>query len=110
MEMKPGQQVSFTNDEKNFYIKSNELEKPAEWREGIIRFYDEDLNSIAHRLERNFMTRIFIADEEAGKLRFTASFDTEPLDKILKLLREAHEFKIEQTTNGVIIKSSKNNI
>ncbi len=110
MVMKPGQKVSFTNKERNFHIKSNELEKPAEWREGIIRFYDEDLNSIALRLERNFMTRIFIADEQAGKLRFTASFDTEPLEQILKLLREAHEFTLEKTTNGIIIKSSKNNI
>jgi ferric-dicitrate binding protein FerR (iron transport regulator) len=110
MVMKPGQKVSFTNKERNFHIKSNELEKPAEWREGIIRFYDEDLNSIALRLERNFMTRIFIADEQAGKLRFTASFDTEPLEQILKLLREAHEFTFEKTTNGIIIKSSKNNI
>jgi ferric-dicitrate binding protein FerR (iron transport regulator) len=110
MAIKPGQKVSFTNDEKNFHLKSNELEKPAEWREGILRFYDEDLNSIAQRLERNFSTRIFIADEQVAKLRFTASFDTEPLDKILKLLSEAHKFKIEQTTNGIIIKSFKNNI
>jgi ferric-dicitrate binding protein FerR (iron transport regulator) len=110
MVMKPGQKVSFSNDEKNFYIKLNELEKPAEWREGILRLYDEDLNSIAQKLERKFSTRIFIADEQVGKLRFTASFDTEPLDKILKLLSEAHEFKIEKTTNGIIIKSIKNNI
>lgn len=108
--MKPGQKVSFSNNEKNFYVKSNELEKPAEWRDGILRFYDEDLNSIAQELERKFMTRIFIADEQAGRLRFTASFDTEPLDKILNLLKEAHQFKIDKTTNGIIIKSFKNNI
>lgn len=105
--IKPGQKVSFTNDEKNFFIKSNELEKPAEWREGIIRFYDEDLNSISLILERKFRTKIFIKDKEVGKLRFTASFDTEPLDKILNLLKEAHEFKTEKTTNGIIIKSIK---
>jgi len=83
------------------------LEKPAEWREGILRFYDEDLNSISLILERKFRTKIFIKDKEVGKLRFTASFDTEPLDKILNLLKEAHEFKTEKTTNGIIIKSIK---
>lgn len=108
--MNPGQKVMFTNQEKNFFIKSNELEKPAEWRNGILRFYDEDLNSIAQILERKFTTRIFIKDEEAGKLRFTASFDTETLDKILSLLKEAHNFKIEKTSSGIIIKSVKNNI
>jgi len=110
VEMKPGQKVSFTNDENNFYIKSNELEKPAEWRTGILRFYDEDLNSISKKLERKFMTRIFIVDDEVGKLSFTASFNTEPLDKILNLLKEAHHFKTINTTNGIIIKSLKNNI
>lgn len=110
MVMKPGQKVSFSNDEKNFYTKLNELEKPAEWREGILRFYDEDLNSISKKLERKFMTQIFIMDDEVGKLSFTASFDTEPLDKILNLLCEAHEFKTLKTTNGIIIKSIKNNI
>ena len=110
MVLKPGQKVLFSNDEKNFYTKSNELEKPAEWREGILRFYDEDLNSISKKLERKFMTKIFIMDDEVGKLSFTASFDTEPLDKILNLLSEAHEFKTLKTTNGIIIKSIKNNI
>jgi ferric-dicitrate binding protein FerR (iron transport regulator) len=110
MVMKPGEKVSFANDEKNFYIKSIELEKPAEWRDGILRFYDEDLNSISQKLERKFMTKILITDEEIGKLRFTASFDTEPLDKILKLLSEAHDFKTIKTTKGIIIKSNKNNI
>jgi ferric-dicitrate binding protein FerR (iron transport regulator) len=110
MVMKPGQKVSFSNDEKNFYTKSNELEKPAEWREGILRFYDEDLNSISKKLERKFMTQIFIEDDEVAKLSFTASFDTEPLDKILNLLSKAHEFKTQKTTNGIIIKSVKNNI
>ncbi|MBK6282897.1 MAG: DUF4974 domain-containing protein [Draconibacterium sp.] len=105
--MKPGQKVSFTYNENNFYIKANELEKPAEWREGILRFYDEDLNSISQKLERKFMTKIFITDEEVGKLRFTASFDTEPIEKILILLSEEHEFKTIKTTNGIIIKSLK---
>ena len=108
--MSPGQKVSFTNDENNFYIKAHDLEKPAEWREGILRFYDEELSSISQKLERKFMTQIFITDEEVGKLRFTASFDTEPLDKILKLLSEAHNFKTIKTTNGIIIKSININI
>ncbi len=108
--MHPGEKTSFSIHEKNFNTKQNYLEKPAEWRDGIIRFYDEDFNSIAKKLERKFMTRIFIVDKEVGKLNFTASFDTEPLDKILKLLSEAHEFKTIKTANGIIIKSINNNI
>jgi ferric-dicitrate binding protein FerR (iron transport regulator) len=108
--MKPGQKTSFSIEERNFYVQQHELEKPAQWRDGVLRFYDEDLNSIAKKLERKFMTRIFIVDDEVGKLNFTASFDTEPLEKILKLLSEAHHFKTIETTNGIIIKSFKTNI
>jgi len=108
--MQPGEKTTFSVNEKNFYSKQNYLEKPAEWRDGVLRFYDEDLNSITKKLERKFMTRIFIVDDEVGKLNFTASFDTEPLEKILNLLSEAHGFKTIKTTNGIIIKSFKNNI
>ncbi len=110
MLMSPGEKTSFSINDKNFITKQNYLEKPAEWRDGVIRFYDEDFNSIAKKLERKFMTRIFIVDDEVGNLNFTASFDTEPLDKILKLLSEAHKFKTIKTTNGIIIKSLTNNI
>ncbi len=108
--MKPGERTSFSIQERNFYVENTDLEKPAEWRDGVMRFYNEELNSISKKLERKFMTRIFIMDDEVGKLSFTASFDTEPLDKILNLLSEAHEFKTLKTTNGIIIKSVKNNI
>ncbi len=108
--MSPGEKTSFSINEKNFITKQNNLEKPAEWRDGVIRFYDENFNSIAKKLERKFMTRIFIVDEKVGKLNFTGSFDTEPLDKILQLLSEAHEFKILKTSNGIIIKSLNTNI
>lgn len=108
--MKPGERTSFSIRERNFYVENTDLEKPAEWRDGVMRFYNEDLNTISKKLERKFMTRIFITDDEIGKLSFTASFDTEPLDKILNLLSEAHKFKTIKTTNGIIIKSIKNNI
>ncbi len=110
MLMKPGEKASFLINDKLFHSKQNYLEKPAEWRDGVLRFYDEDLNSITKKLERKFMTRIFIVDDEVGKLNYTASFDTEPLDKILNLLSEAHEFKTIKTANGIIIKSLNNNI
>ncbi len=108
--MKPNQKATFSIHERNFYVKQNELEKPAEWRDGVLRFYNDDFYTIAKKLERKFMTRIFITEDEIGKLCFTASFDTEPLEKILTLLKEAHQFKTIKTSNGIIIKSFKNHI
>ena len=42
-----------------------------------------------------------IGIDEVGKLRFTSSFDKEPV------LSETHELKTEKTTNGIILKPIK---
>lgn len=80
--------------------------KPAEWRDGILRFYDEDFNTICKKLERKYNTKILIADQEIGNLHFTANFDVEPLNKILELLKKAHNFSYLKINNGIIIKST----
>lgn len=102
-----GQKASYKFDTGKIYI-SKENGKPAEWRDGILRFYDEDFNSICKKLERKFHTKILIADPQVGDLHFTANFDIEPLDKILTLLQKAQNFNYINTKNGVIIESSKN--
>ncbi|MBN1987695.1 MAG: FecR domain-containing protein [Prolixibacteraceae bacterium] len=101
----PGQQAYFNNQQKNFQVRKTELGSPAVWRDGVLRFYDEELNHIAVTLERRFQTRILIKDEQVGKLRYTANFEEESLSKILQLLNEAHEFVYYETENGIIIES-----
>lgn len=98
----PGQKASYKFDTGKISI-SEENGKPAEWRDGVLRFYDEDFNTICKKLERKFHTRILIADPQVGDLHFTANFDVEPLDKILDLLQTAQKFKYINTKNGVII-------
>lgn len=104
----PGQIAHFTTGKNEIAIFNTDLGKPAQWRDGILRFYDEDLNSIAKKLERKFQTKILITDIEAGNLHFTANFDVESLDKILELLKEAHTFDYQKTKNGIIIKQIEN--
>lgn len=104
VKMKPGEKSVFAVKERNFFIKSIEHEKEAPWRDGVIRFYDEDLNSIAEKLENKFDTRILIANEETGKLRYTANFEKESLEQILKLLSEAQKFSCIKTSNGILIR------
>lgn len=110
MLIKPGEKVIFNRDDNGFEIYVTDLGKPAEWRDGVIRFYDEDLYSIAKVLERRFNTKILVADDLVGNLHFTANFDEEPLDKIFELLKEAHDFKFTKLKDSIIIQSKKNNI
>lgn len=101
--LKPGERATFSKKDKNFFVKEVDISKPAAWRNGCIYFYDEDLYAIAQKLEFKFQTQIIIVDDEVGKLRFTADFDKETLEEILKLLSEAHAFDYTKTQDGIII-------
>lgn len=107
--LKPGDRAYFTVKSGDLKVISTDLGKEAQWRDGILRFYNEDLFSISKKLERKFQSRIFIADSLCGNLRFSAEFEEESLEKIMKILSEAQTFKYEFTNNGVLIKSKNIN-
>lgn len=108
--MKPAEKTIFSVKDRNIFLKSIEHEKEAVWRDGILRFYDEDLFSIAQKLENKFETRILIVNEEVGKLRYTGNFDEESLEQILKLLSNAQKFSFIETDSGIIIRKFKQHI
>jgi ferric-dicitrate binding protein FerR (iron transport regulator) len=101
----PGEKVFYTHSNDEFNVITTDLGNPAEWRDGILRFYDEDLSTIAKKLERKFQTKIVIIDEKVGNMHFTANFEEESLIKIIELLKEAHEFAFKKYDNSIIIQS-----
>ncbi|WP_167608744.1 FecR family protein [Maribellus sediminis] len=103
--MKPGEKAFFSPESGEIEVLRTTLGKPAQWREGILYLYNEDLFSIALKLERRFKTKIFITDPAVGRLRYTAEFENEPLERIIKILCEAKAFAYEKTEGGFIIKS-----
>lgn len=105
--LKPGDRAYFSLKSGKIDVVHTDLGKEAQWRDGILRFYDEDLFSITKKLERNFKSRIFIADSIVGDLRFTAEFEEESLEKIIKILSEAKDFDYKFTNNGVFIQEKK---
>lgn len=105
--LQPGDRAYFSLKSGKIDVVHTDLGKEAQWRDGILRFYDEDLFSITKKLERNFQSRIFIADSIVGNLRFTAEFEEESLEMIMKILSEAKEFDYKFTNNGVFIQAKK---
>ncbi|WP_340114036.1 FecR family protein [Maribellus mangrovi] len=105
--MKPGEKAFFSPESGVIEVMQTTLGKPAQWRDGILYLYNEDLFSISHKLERKFKSKIFITDPAVGRLRYTAEFENESLDQILKILCEAKSFSYEKTDGGFIIKSKE---
>lgn len=103
--LKPGHKAYFSINTGDLKVITTDLGTPAKWRDGILRFYDENLFNITQKLERQFHTKIFIADSTVGNLRYTAEFEEESLERILMLLDEAEGFNYKITNNGVIIES-----
>jgi len=106
----PGKKATFLTNNQKISVSEANYVRPAEWRNGVLNFYDEDFYSIAKKLERKYETTILIADAAVGELHFTANFDIESLEKIFELLKKAHSFNYTKTKNGFIIKSNQNEI
>lgn len=106
--LEPGQRARFNTENGDVLVSQHNADSRAAWRNGIVSFYNDELFNIALELERKFETRILISDNEAGKLRFTAEFTDEPLEKILLLLSEAKTFSYNISEQGVLIRSVKN--
>lgn len=104
--LNPGERAYFSTETGKIKVEGTDLGAPAKWRDGILRFYDEDLFSISKKLERKFHTRILIADSNIGLLKFSAEFDVESLETILDLLMKAHKFTYKKTENGIIIQAN----
>jgi len=102
----PGDRAYFSVNKGRMKLTHTDLGKPAQWRDGILRFYDEDLFSISKKLERHFLTRIFITDSVIGNLKYSGEFQEESLERILELLSGAKTFNYSVTNNGIIINKS----
>ena len=105
IKLKPGDKALFSSKNRKIKVITTDLGKPAQWRDGILRFYNEDLLSITKKLERKYHTRIFISDSVTGKLKYTGEFEEETLDQVLTLLQEAHSFTYKKTDSGIIIET-----
>ena len=106
----PGEKATFQINDEKIRVSKAEYTRPTEWRNGLLRFYDEDFNSIAKKLERKYKTTVLSADNTLCELHFTASFGIEPLEKNFDLLQKAHTFNYTKTKNGFIIKSNQKEI
>lgn len=105
--MKPSEEVVFTKANGAISIDEKSEALVAPWRQGRFRFYNTDLLSVAHQLERKFDCEFVFVDDEAETLRFTADFENEGLDEILELLNKAHSFVLKKAGKKYIISVSK---
>ncbi len=85
--MRPNEVIEYNREENRFYhIREKSLDKYTAWRNGIIMFYGDPVETVVHKLEKWYNVEIRLADQELTRYRFTATFENETIDQVLNLL------------------------
>lgn len=73
------------------------------WREGVLIFKNDDLQTIMRRLARYYNIRIDITDEALAKGTFSGYLDLkEDVEKVIGIIKETTDFEYEKVSNSEI--------
>lgn len=85
--MRPGERASFDNEEHGLYIEKGNPDLSMAWMDGKLVFREDSMAEVVKRLNRCFNIDIRITDPEIADYTYTATFQHESLEQILKLLK-----------------------
>ncbi|MFT3904199.1 MAG: DUF4974 domain-containing protein [Niabella sp.] len=73
------------------------------WVDHSLVFDNTTLSDIKNILERNYAVMVEIADSDVANYRYTASFQNEGVDEVLKALQLSYHFSYKKDGNKIII-------
>jgi ferric-dicitrate binding protein FerR (iron transport regulator) len=85
--VKPGQRGVFSKSSNEFLTEEVRVDKYISWREGVLQFRDDPMQDVIRRLSRWFNVDFIVNDPEILGYIYTATFENENLDQLLKLLK-----------------------
>lgn len=84
----PNQKVDIDNNTGSFELSNHQnIYKFIAWKDGKMIFRNEPLGDVIKEISRYYDVDIDIRDEEVKRYPYRATFNTESLDEILKLLK-----------------------
>ena len=94
--MYPNEVIEYNKEENRLYhLREKSLGKYTAWRDGILMFYGDPIETVVHKLEKWYNVEITLADESLTRYRFTATFENETIDQVLNLLSMSTPLKYE---------------
>ncbi|MGJ7031197.1 FecR family protein [Niabella hirudinis] len=73
------------------------------WVKDLLIFENQPLDEIKNILERRYNVAITIANDEVAHYRYTATFQQENIDEVLKALQLSYSFSYKRTVNQITI-------
>ncbi len=85
----PGQQLRAERATGRIYRQAFNHKQVLAWRNNQLIFKNEKLADVANQLERRYGVKLVFADSATAEVRLWATFDNEPLPRVLDALRQA---------------------
>jgi ferric-dicitrate binding protein FerR (iron transport regulator) len=106
--LKPNQQATLNKQSRKLAIRSVDAQNANEWIRGKFIFENEELDQIAHCLEREYNVTIQIRDNGIKQLRFYGIFKrTQSLDEILNIVVSRQDFHYTKKGNVIVFSNNQ---
>lgn len=102
--LKPGFKGSFDRKNKSINTKAVSTDYYTSWIRGGLSFRNMAFKNICKKLERKYNVKIVNQNDKFETEVFNASFEDEPITKILSYFNDIHSFDYVQKDNYIIIK------
>lgn len=102
--LKPGDRVSLNTVTKNITVEKVNTEIYRLIKDGLLIFKRNNLNEVCRKLERWFMIPIEYDGEGNQNLLFTAKFEDESIQQILKIVSETIPINYQIRNDKIIIR------
>ncbi len=101
--VKMGESIRY-NSQTNKLVKTTKLDlNLLSWKTKKFLFDNTNLQNVVEILESVYNVKIKINDNQLRTLRFSASFDNQPLEKILKVIALTFDIETKQINNTIEI-------
>ena len=96
--MSPDECVRFYPQTNTYSLDSNNMEKYVSWKDGLLIFKNDPMESIAKKLGRWYNIEVVFTDEKEKEYTYTATFADETLPQVLELMGMATPLSYELTS------------
>lgn len=95
-EVIPGQHLAYNKEDKSMKIEDAYLAVKTGWIEGKMVFRRASMTEVVQRLSRHFNVDIRLEEKELYDYEYSATFTTETLNEILRLLQKTAPIKYRE--------------
>jgi ferric-dicitrate binding protein FerR (iron transport regulator) len=84
--LSPNECLKFNLQQNEYSMESGNTSKNIAWKEGLLVFRNDSLETVAKKLERWFNVEVVITNKKAFEFTYTATFTNETLAQVLDLM------------------------